>query len=268
MNHNTICTKARRWPLIGAVVLMVALALGLVAAKTAYAAPGETIVINLDSQDIYFTYGLYKEGSSRAGDLTVMVPPTIRYRGWFKIQPGQSISLPGNAWVYVEQNGDRIRWSNKVELTGIVMQGSAFPRTCSSCFEYVKYNRERGLLTPDRWDMTRLTNLGYVQRTYQYLPAGRYTFTGNRTYRLLSQSFSFDFGSRDYQWHNKCWSVSGTVVDYTFSAQRKHGPSDIWSVRNGQLCLQVSTKGNQPYPGAARDRGYFSGSGTIYFTSR
>lgn len=268
MNHNTICTKARRWPLIGAVVLMVALALGLVAAKTAYAAPGETIVINLDSQDIYFTYGLYKEGSSRAGDLTVMVPPTIRYRGWFKIQPGQSISLPGNAWVYVEQNGDRIRWSNKVELTGIVMQGSAFPRTCSSCFEYVKYNRERGLLTPDRWDMTRLTNLGYVQRTYQYLPAGRYTFTGNRTYRLLSQSFSFDFGSRDYQWHNKCWSVSGTVVDYTFSAQRKHVPSDIWSVRNGQLCLQVSTKGNQPYPGAARDRGYFSGSGTIYFTSR
>lgn len=268
MNHKTICTKAYRWPLIGAVVLMVALALGLVAAKTAYAAPGETVVINLDSRDIYLAYGLYKEGSSRAGDLTVMVPPTIRDSGWFKVQPGQSMRLPGNAWVYVAQNGDRIRWSNKVETTGIVMQGSAFPRTCSTCFEYVQYDDYRMPPTPNQSDLTRLSGLGYVQRTYQQLPAGRYIFTGNRTYRLLSQSFSFDFGSRDYQWHDKCWSVSGTVVDYTFSAQRKHGPSDIWSVRNGQLCLQVSTKGNQPYPGAARDRGYFRGSGTIYFTSR
>ena len=268
MNHITICTKARRWPLIGAVVLMVALALGLVAAKTAYAAPGETVVINLDSRDIYLTYGLYTAGSSRAGDLTVMVPPPIRYRGWFKIQPGQSISLPGNAWVYVEQNGDQIRWSNKVETTGIVMQGSVFPRTCSTCFESVEYDDYRMPPTPSRSDLTRLSGLGYVQRTYQQLPAGRYHFTGNRTYSVRSQTFNFDFRSHSYKWHNQCWSVPGTVVDYGFSAQRKHGPSDTWSVRNGQVCLQVSTRGHQPYPGAATNSGYFRGSGTIYFTSR
>lgn len=72
MNPSTVTTTkypgARRRSLITIVVLATALALGLIVAQTAYAAPGETTVINLDSRDIYLAYRLLKPWGSNTGD--------------------------------------------------------------------------------------------------------------------------------------------------------------------------------------------------------
>lgn len=231
----------------------------LAAPGAVQAAPGKVTVANLTGSNIWVSYGTYLPYKSSAGNLQVVVPASITYIGWFKIEPGKSMNFPANAWFYVEQNQKRVYWSNKAETRGVIRHTK---------FDHVSIRYSNTTVPVAYTDsINGWVGKGYQIRTYQKMPVGFYEVTGNG-YRVYSRSYQFDFGSRDYQTHRQCFDVPGNVVHYDYSVQRKHGPADIWDEFSNRVCLTVMTHGTAPHIGAARDRGYYRGSVTIYYTVR
>lgn len=226
--------------------------------NSAHATPGQVTITNLRENTVFVAYGVMTPYSSKAGDLTVIVPRHITYHGWYRIEPGKSRDFPANSWIFVEQNGNRIWWPNRNETTGIVRYPNAFNNVS------VNYDRY-GVPLPDSSNISIWLGRGYVERTFQELQAGFYQITGDE-YVVRRQKYDFDFGSHSFKWHNRCYAVPGTVVEYSVSASRKHGPNVNWTQQNEAMCLAVATQGHQPYITAATERGYYRGTITIYYT--
>lgn len=244
----------RRWPL-WLVLLLTLIALLQAGQRTVEAAPDNAVtIVNLRSSAVYVAYAT--RGVGDPGDLTFVPDPYLSIRCWRRIDPGQGETFPaGASWFYVKQNGSRISWPDRPEVTGVVRNGG----TCGSNVSVPMYGDNARRV--QYWETQ-----GLQRSTFQELPLGRlYHITGS-AYDLQSHRFSFDFGSRDYQFHRQCFQAPGTVVDYSVSAQRRHGPADTWTVRGNELCLSVRTRGHQPFPTAATDRGYFRGSVTVSYT--
>lgn len=250
-----------RMSLFLSIGMLAMLVLLTVTSRRAQGAPGRVTIINLRSDAVFVAYGIDQWGDN--GDLAFVPDRWLDINCWYRIDPGESRDFPANAWVYVEQDGNRIYWSDRDEKIGAVHPTSR----CGNNLR-VRYNYYTG--DPDQsteMDLARLTGQGYVRRTFQKFAAGRYWIRGDG-YDLRSRRFSFDYGSHSSVTHRHCFEVPGTVVDYALSVQRRHGPRDSWNQNGDELCLSVTTQGNQPYLGAPVERGYFAGSVTVYYTVR
>lgn len=255
--NTLVLTRAHlycRWRLWLALLLALTILL-LAGQHTAEAAPDNAVtIVNLRPTAVFVAYATRSVGDP--GDLTFVPDPYLTINCWRRIDPGEGETFPaGASWFYVKQNGSRISWPDRPEATGVVRNGGI----CSSNVTVPISSNNAARL--QYWETQ-----GFQQATFQELSLGRLYQISGAAYDMHSQRFSFDFGSRDYQFHHQCFRAPGTVVDYSVSAQRRHGPADTWTVRGEELCLSVRTRGHQPYPTAATDRGYFRGSVTVSYT--
>ena len=239
--------------IIGAFVLLIN------SGRVTYAAPNNVTIINLRDAPIFVAYGIDQWGDN--GDLKSVPERWLSIRCWYRIEPGQSRDFSANQWFHVSQNGNRITWSNTEEKFAVIIRG----HSCGDSLR-VRYDYATGRSTPvTQSDLNRLTSQGYERVPFQKLASGNYTVSGSG-YELHSSEFEFEFGSHDTVTHRDCFEVSGSVVNYIPTVQRRHGPYESWRVDGNNLCLTVITQGHQPNPWSARERGYFIGSVRVYYT--
>ncbi len=247
--------------------VIIALLFLLGTASAVSAARGYVTIINLTGKTIYVATAQFVPGVNDSG-LAFVPKDYMRFNGWYAIEAGKGRDLPNGSFFVKDSSGNRISWSNKKEWTGLVRNGSAFNNVLVDSGYYGKFDSYFANL-----DKFVTANPVYTKATYQALDVGRYTVTGSnastQAYRVLSKTFSFDFRSRDFKMLKDCYPVQGTPVDYALAGeQRKHGPSETWTMYSDRVCVSVIVKGFQPNAFAAREQGYYVGQVTVYYTTR
>lgn len=229
------------------------------------AAPGNTTIVNLTANTIYVATGKYIPPSqAMAGDYRGgFTSEYMVFSGYYHIKPGESRDFQEDYYYIENHQGRRVTWSNVKEIEGIAHSTLGFHKEIRGGHPERNPNSYTSELSK-----FLASNPAYIRVYFQRLDKNtRYRVTTPvQVYEIQSRSFNFEFRSHNTKLHSQCYYVPGTVVDYDVLAQRLHGPNERWNVYTDRICIDVVTKGKQPYPGAATQQGYFIGRLTIHYT--
>ena len=233
-------------------LLVLALVVAFFTLGNQASAAGNVRITNLDNDAVRIAYVYYSPGN---GSTELLAPESAHWilSGWITLQPGETRYFREGYFYVKDINGKRLSWPNHSKTT-IHLDHDA---------NFLHY------YYPDakEWVYIQGQAKNLTNASFQKLK-GNYNISGS-AYEYRTETFNFDFRSRDSQYFKKCFSVSGQVIDYEVKASQKHGPSPSWSKpQSNQVCVLVHVQGKAPYATAAREQGYYVGKTTISYTAR
>jgi len=258
--------------------VMVTIAVSLIFTFTppASAADDRTIFVNLSDTTAYlaiYEYQPYRPYRSSLGgggggySLPAIQPEQQEgwsFKGWYSIAPGEfrSYHTSRSRAYYIKRNGRQITWSDKTEVGGYILNGSAFgifwERSTSNIYDIGQGSQ-----------LSRRSSgiQGLERVTFQKFGAGHFTISGN-AYRLTNQTFNYDIQSREGKYFTRNFDIPGSVrvMDFSYSATSRWAENASWSIPSrSRVSLTVYVSGRQQRPGAGRTPGYYRGWVKVHY---
>lgn len=227
------------------------LLLGILIIALQHSTSAQTVFVNCSDTNVFVARETYGVFSSRTGpDLTAVIPETVTYSGWTKIEPGASLSVkPGR--YFLRSGGKPLSWPSLKRSVGYVQKEQ---------FREELPPRGQLRVAAER----KLAGRGFERVEFLEFKASVYK-TGS-DFRIVEKKFPVDFSSRSAQFLNERFHVPGRVAWHTRSIETKWARDIEFSEQSDYVWLGGSIEGKQARPFGPREPGYVRGSLTIHYT--
>lgn len=273
-NDPSIMTRAataRRSPLrplLFVSLLLLSLLATLTFATDAAAAAYPVSFTNLTGKRVFIAVATIDPGCYSCGALKFVRPPSATINGWYYLEPGKTRRFPAGYFHLTHQTSDqnRFTWSGFDDQTLLIHPYNGMRNAVADLF------RERnGSLRLDHSTYSRTSQLvrdeGYREATFEKVDSGTLTISGgNPTYKIVSRTFDFDFGSHSSKTHYRCFTVPGYVMSTARQVNQRWTTGLIWDELSESACVTVITEGRQVRPFGPREKSYYTGWVKVYYT--